>query len=450
MKKCVFIVLLFTLPLCVLFSQTRRETITFNTWAFAIFEPIKYTKLNGEDPRFSAGIGGTEETQPHMDLRVNYLSPNGIFGGSVETALVRSGNSLTPAVGDNATIWIKPFSWIRLNFGKFWIDTLRGSIGASDFARYLGPQGDQDTTFQRFTGRNGGGALLSITPTKNLFIGALININTTMRTYDNFTNDSQDAGVIYRNGQYAVAYTFQDTGRLAVQYIGGEADVQRVSTSVNSSNVPTTPYLYRLFYMNIYNAYGLNNPRSLQAAFSLTAIKNIKFEMNFLYPLPVEKSGVQLQRPVGLGLGIDYTFEDFNITGRTDFSFLGREKRDLNTAGHTLPSSQATLYRDFSISTRLTPSYDFFFARFGMDFLVNYKTATRCNLDDYTFNDDGLHLGVALWVMKRFSPGTIQFGITIAMPTKWQEIADSDNLVTNKTIKAPLVITVPLLVSFYL
>jgi hypothetical protein len=198
------------------------------------------------------------------------------------------------------------------------------------------------------------------------------------------------------------------------------------------------------------NFYGLYNPMSFQAAFTLMAVKSLQLEAGFLYPLPMEEDGYFLQRPLSASIAADYSYLNFNISGRTEFKFLEQEKRDLRVSGRDT-YKQVEIFRKFEISARITPSYNFSFARLGMDFLAYYRSATECDLENYGFSDDKLHLGAAIWLEKRFMPGSIQVGLTFAMPTKWQDGAiDSRSGIYNETIKSPFVFTVPIIVSFYI
>ena len=453
MRKYKLVMWLLVMPFCALFSQQRRDTISIRVSSSAALEPVQITKFEGESPDFSAGVGSSDE-DPTISVRITATAPNGMFGGRVDFASYfnsHTGSSLlgedddllsAPAVNENAYLWVQPMPWIRVDVGKFGINTLRGRIGSTDFSRYLGPSKSRDDTFQRFSGM-GGGTLLSLTPTENLYIGVLLNMNTRM-SYDSFRGnyENSDVGTIYRNGQYALAYTFPGIGQLAVQYIGGEAELRPHSTT---SSHPR-------YSMRIYNPFELENPMSLQAAFFLTAVKNLQLELGFLYPLYASEDDIQLQRPYKVALGAEYIYGDFTISGRTDFSFMGHQKLELALAGGDI--GLAELLNNFTVTARLTPSYNFGIATLGMDFLTYYDAGTEYDLDDLRdpYDDDRLQLGMALWGQKRFNPGSIKFGVAIALPTKWYIPSSSVNpdRVPNKTLKGPLVVTVPVLVSFSL
>ena len=434
MNKNIVIFCLLVLPLSMLFSQQQREYITFHSYAFAAFEPLQIARTGNEEPLYSAGIGSWDN-EPHIEFRVTVNTPGRWVGGQVDF-IYNTNTSGDPALrpNNNAEIWFQPFDWIRLDLGKFYIDTLRGKTGGSDFSRYLGPEADQESFFQRFVGRNGGGALFSITPIQNLFIGILINADIRVRV-DGYRPESyQDGETIYRNGQYALAYTFPGIGQVAVQYIGGDTDVT-ISAGSGRKRV------------NAVNVYGLYNPMSLQAAFTFTAIQNLEAELGFTYRFLADEDKYQLQRPMGLALGGDYTYGDFNISGRADISFLGREGWDQSSTTFSSASCRGLFTEhtnDFSIGLCVTPSYEFDFARLGMDFLTYYKTATKCNVED-THDDDVCHLGFALWMRKRFGSANFRAGCTFAMPMKWEDVSGD-----YRTVNGPFIFTVPIMISYYI
>jgi hypothetical protein len=443
-KKLLFALLMPVFLAGMVFPQAGSwsDYITIHSFAEGIFEPVQMVKENGEDPKFYAGTGSWSD-DPHEGLVFQVNTPDKRLGGLVDFAYGSRG--AYPTIGDNAELWIRPFNWVRLDVGKFNIDTLRGQNFGDDFFQYIGPREGEDASFQRFAGRAGQGFLLSIIPNSRWFIGALVNPDLGAH-YDNYDSQTHDAADVYKNGQYAVAYTDYNIGQFRIQYIGG--DFERADYMVN--NTPTiTPHGY---LQPVNYALGSRNAMSIQAAATFWGKKDLTAEIGVTYPIYIKDDVGTLQRPIKLALGARYKWDKLTVSGRIDGSFLGKEEHDEN---------ESAITNGFTLGGGFTANYNFGFAIVGFDAVVKYKAKDKGDFNPYlgqavSWENDAFYLGFAGWIQKRFSNGAIKTGIGVSLPTNMKPtgtIYESDGATVRnwtKTAKAPLVITIPIVFSYYL
>lgn len=128
------------------------------------------------------------------------------------------------AVNDNAYIWVKPFSWLKLQLGQSFDDTLRSgaSYGSWDLFRSSTSVRGDDATFKRLgaidskAGKDEAsvltGAILMLDPIENLHIGVGLPI-----AYGSASSKYED---IFSKTQVQVGYTIPDVAQIKAQWIG--------------------------------------------------------------------------------------------------------------------------------------------------------------------------------------------------------------------------------------
>ena len=128
------------------------------------------------------------------------------------------------AVNDNAYIWVKPFSWLKLQLGQSFDDTLRSgaSYGSWDLFRSSKSIRGDDATFKRLgaIGAKAGkdessvltGAILMLDPIENLHIGVGLPI-----AYGSASSKYED---IFSKTQVQAGYTIPDVAQIKAQWIG--------------------------------------------------------------------------------------------------------------------------------------------------------------------------------------------------------------------------------------
>ena len=208
----------------------------------AIFTPFAYDGSDarmdistswGATPRIGASISGaSDECGVVGDFKFD--------GGEV-------------AVNDNAYVWVKPISWLKLNIGQSFDDTLRGNacFGTWDWLRIGAALTGEDFTFTRICGNPLAGAyaplvgaIVQLDPIEGLHIGVSFPIYGSAKGwYDDDDDDSTpdvwsetlDYGTPYANStmeevfthmQVAAGYTIDGVGTIKAQWIGAGKDAE--------------------------------------------------------------------------------------------------------------------------------------------------------------------------------------------------------------------------------
>ena len=152
------------------------------------------------------------------------------------------------AVNDNAYIWVKPASWLKVQLGQSFEDSLRGGqcFGTWDWLRQWGLMTGDDLTFTRLAdvrGSMGGdessalvGAIIALTPIEGL------NINVGLKTGtvgDGTPGDasyaSRSAENVFKNIQVQAGYTIADVAQIKAQWIGmGETGIINAAVALKA------------------------------------------------------------------------------------------------------------------------------------------------------------------------------------------------------------------------
>ena len=146
------------------------------------------------------------------------------------------------AVNDNAYIWVKPASWLKIQIGQSFDDTLRGNacFGTWDWLRPGNILGE-DLTFTRvcknpFDGAWAPveGAIVMLDPIEGLHISAAIKIAITGPEPYEFTNAymPQTWETIAKNIQVQAGYTIPDVMQIKAQWIGNGANGGVINAAV--------------------------------------------------------------------------------------------------------------------------------------------------------------------------------------------------------------------------
>ncbi len=114
------------------------------------------------------------------------------------------------STGDQWSIWAKPVEQVKLSFGKFDNNTLRGDVcyGSWNWLRPTSSWIAEDEGLL-MSGNGGKGALIEVTPMEGLYIQALIPIDTT----------KQKAEDVYKNARGGFAYSIDGIGKIKGQVI---------------------------------------------------------------------------------------------------------------------------------------------------------------------------------------------------------------------------------------
>lgn len=187
-------------------------------------------------------------------------------------------NGNTLGVGDQAKIWAKINDMLTIELGKVQGDKLRGKLGGT--ALITSPGGDEDGIFKRFYPTMG--TLINLTPVEGLYIGAALDPNT--------STENKTAEVVMKNIQAGAGYTIPDVGLARVQYLGSDND----------------------------------DARFVQAAFQLTAVKNLNADVGAKFALGKAQHSITGQ--------INYTLDALGLMTRFNTAFGNSEDTDLDVA----------------------------------------------------------------------------------------------------------------------
>ena len=182
----------------------------------AIWTPFAY---DGEDARMD--ISTSWGAAPRIGGSISGSSDDcGVVGdfrfdkGTLET-------------NDNAYVWVKPISWLTINIGQSFDDTLRGNacFGMWDWLRMGGEVlTGEDLTFTRITGGVGpsssyltvNGVIVKADPIEGLHIAVAFKDLYTNRTFED----------VFADIQVAAGYTIDSVGTIKAQWIGLGKDAE--------------------------------------------------------------------------------------------------------------------------------------------------------------------------------------------------------------------------------
>ena len=141
-------------------------------------------------------------------LNVNGKSEDGTAGFSMG---IYNDVSMSLSAGDEANLWIKPHDMVKVSYGKYDNNTLRGDLcyGSWNWLRPTSSWIAEDEGLL-MSGNGATGLMAEITPMENLYIQALVPITTTQTKAD----------ATYKNLRGGFAYTIPGTAKIKAQYIG--------------------------------------------------------------------------------------------------------------------------------------------------------------------------------------------------------------------------------------
>ena len=141
-------------------------------------------------------------------LNVNGKSEDGTAGFSMG---IYNDVSMSLSAGDEANLWIKPHEMVKVSYGKYDNNTLRGDLcyGSWNWLRPTSSWIAEDEGLL-MSGNGATGLMAEITPMENLYIQALVPITTTQTKADQ----------TYKNLRGGFAYTIPGTAKIKAQYIG--------------------------------------------------------------------------------------------------------------------------------------------------------------------------------------------------------------------------------------
>ncbi|MDR2246999.1 MAG: hypothetical protein LBE17_10105 [Treponema sp.] len=387
MKKLIVVLLVFALMGTALFAQTAPG-VTVGGWGRSVFSPLKVTLPDGGD----ATVGS--------EVVTNLIE--GRIAGSAEKigfeTYVRYDGSGTATWGDNAYVWVKPISILKIGGGKFngaFDAGLRGKIGNGSSNGMLAAAGinaiakGEDDIFKRFASNAGGVILLQ--PIEGLTIGAVFNARSAKNELD----------LDYANLQIGAGYTIGNIGVIRAQLLRGPNDGSDAGTK-----------------------YG--TPTKIQAAFALTAVENLTLDIGATIPLKYESEDTyEWQDAISINVGAKYTAGDFSILGRAD-AYLMKYYED---------PSNTKFEEGIDIYGLVEPAFKLGTITVAADVALEFTTEDK-NDGKAVDNKGGLKLGAGVWAGIPLGNGDLKLGVMAMLPTEYDGS------------KTPLVVAIPLSMQY--
>ena len=178
------------------------------------------------------------------------------------------------STGDQWSIWTKPVEQVKLSFGKYDNNTLRGDLcyGSWNWLRPTSSWYVEDEGLL-MSGNGGKGALIEATPIEGLYIQALIPIDTT----------KQKAEDVYKNARGGFAYSIDGIGKIKGQVILNNTPEKAAADAVygwkyddDPSNPPTWDVVTEAAAAS--DAY---LDKTFEAEFDLTSVENLWLGVGF-------------------------------------------------------------------------------------------------------------------------------------------------------------------------
>ncbi len=226
------------------------------------------------------------------------------------------------STGDQWSIWAKPVEQVKLSFGKFDNNTLRGDVcyGSWNWLRPTSSWIAEDEGLL-MSGNGGKGALIEVTPMEGLYIQALIPIDTT----------KQKAEDVYKNARGGFAYSIDGIGKIKGQLILNNTPEKAAADAVygwkdDDENPATTPVWAVVTEAAAASDSALD--KTIEAEFDLVAVENLWAGFGAKFNLWDEDDNHKEDEKIKLALGASYQVNDqIKVTASGAF-FMYTEKKD--------------------------------------------------------------------------------------------------------------------------
>ena len=226
------------------------------------------------------------------------------------------------STGDQWSIWAKPVEQVKLSFGKFDNNTLRGDVcyGSWNWLRPTSSWIAEDEGLL-MSGNGGKGALIEVTPIEGLYIQALVPIDTT----------KQKAEDVYKNARGGFAYSIDGIGKIKGQVILNNTPEKAAADAVygwkdDDDDPATGPN-----WVVVTEAAAASDSvldKTIEAEFDLVAVENLWAGFGAKFNLWDEDDNHKEDEKIKLALGASYQVNDqIKVTASGAF-FMYTEKKD--------------------------------------------------------------------------------------------------------------------------
>ena len=180
------------------------EGITFGAWLRALAAPV----ANDGDETITAAGNSWGYGARTARINVSAVAPDGNAGFNMG---VYNDVTMSLSAGDEANLWVKPLDIVKVSYGKYDNNTLRGDVcyGSWNWLRPTSSWIAEDEGLL-MSGNGGTGLMAEITPMEELYIQVMAPI----------TTEQVKAGTTYKNLRAGFAYTVPGLVKVKGQYIG--------------------------------------------------------------------------------------------------------------------------------------------------------------------------------------------------------------------------------------
>jgi hypothetical protein len=191
------------------------EGITFGAWLRALAAPV----ANDGDETITAAGNSWGYGARTARINVSAVAPDGNAGFNMG---VYNDVSMSLSAGDEANLWVKPMDIVKVSYGKYDNNTLRGDVcyGSWNWLRPTSSWLAEDEGLL-MSGNGGTGLMAEITPMEELYIQVMAPI----------TTEQVKAGTTYKNLRAGFAYTVPGLVKIKGQYIGKGAASEDVAAT---------------------------------------------------------------------------------------------------------------------------------------------------------------------------------------------------------------------------
>ena len=339
------------------------EGITFGAWLRALAAPV----ANDGDETITAAGNSWGWGARTARINVSATAPDGNAGFNMG---VYNDVTMSLSAGDEANLWVKPMDIVKVSYGKYDNNTLRGDLcyGSWNWLRPTSSWIAEDEGLL-MSGNGGTGLMAEITPMENLYIQALVPI----------TTEQVKAGTTYKNLRGGFAYTVPGLAKIKAQYIGkgaGSTDEKTVETKGWVTVDPSDPATFTVDEDGTIHA--IEDPATtttttvpgtdgnsncdIEAEVDVLAVEGLYAGVGFRYD--VRKDGKENnagEENMKVALGVSYqVMPELKVSASGAFFTFYGEKVD--------PRFQAGLGVDYDLGDGLAVNADFrYLSKAGVD-----------------------------------------------------------------------------------
>jgi len=409
MKRIVLIAMVFVLAAGAAMAQNLPNGVSMSFWGQMVFMPFEL-RVNQNEEDIEPRENMTTAIGPGWGLRTNGATSITFRGNTSNIGFgLEIGIDETIRIGENAFVWARPFGrWMRLDVGVFVENEFRGSgnLGAYDFGEFnMTGIFSRDFIFNRFSAVSDdfdtAAALLRIFPIRGLTVAAYMSVRGSDFDAAPINASGPEARSSLDRIQVTAGYRIPSVGFARLQFLNAPA--------FTYSGTPHDEYLYGGRWLTSqwgeYNSsYYYNEFKRLEAAFKLTAIKNLNLDIGLKIPFPETKGDVKYSAPILAALTAGYKIGDFII----DLNFAGWFGGRIDGPGRDIPFAPRFV-------THLYPQYNLGFATIAGIFGLDIKGVDIFNGSEVR-NSENIDLCFGVFMIKKFNNGDIKGGIAYTIP----------------------------------